>query len=264
MATINRKGVLDIDTVKGCSIGMKRYPDGGCYGLCYAAKTAKFYGYDFSSSVSRKIDLSDSIQETFFNMPGYDGPKSVVHAVKNHALGWFRIGTMGDPCHDWVITVDVCEWLGGIRTPIIVTKHWIKIPDDLLARLGAVGAIFNNSISALDTEQEINHRLRQHQRFLDAGIKSYLRVVTCKFGETEQGKKWHAIQLDLISNYGPIIDNPLRIPANDRRVVDGHIVVCKRQDMAAKVSVSINDENVYLGHCKNCPDQCGLTINGGK
>jgi len=29
-ASINRKGVLDIDTVKGCKLGMANYPKGGC------------------------------------------------------------------------------------------------------------------------------------------------------------------------------------------------------------------------------------------
>lgn len=53
-ATINRKGVLDIDTVKGCRSGVKIYPNGGCYGLCYAFKMAAVYGFDFSKSVSRK------------------------------------------------------------------------------------------------------------------------------------------------------------------------------------------------------------------
>jgi hypothetical protein len=31
-ATENRKGVLDVDTVKGCQMGMHAYPRGGCYG----------------------------------------------------------------------------------------------------------------------------------------------------------------------------------------------------------------------------------------
>ena len=52
---VNSKGVMDIDTVKGCSLGMKARPITGCYGSCYAAKLASLYGYDFPVSVSRKI-----------------------------------------------------------------------------------------------------------------------------------------------------------------------------------------------------------------
>ena len=43
-ASENLKGVLDVDTVKGCSSGMAAYPGTGCYGACYAATTAKQYG----------------------------------------------------------------------------------------------------------------------------------------------------------------------------------------------------------------------------
>ena len=53
--TENGKGVLDVDTVKGCTEGMKKYPEGGCYGECYAAKTAKRYGIDFTKSISRQF-----------------------------------------------------------------------------------------------------------------------------------------------------------------------------------------------------------------
>lgn len=52
-ASVNIKGVIDVDTVKGCALGMKAHPDGGCYGVCYAAKTAKYLGYDFTKSVCR-------------------------------------------------------------------------------------------------------------------------------------------------------------------------------------------------------------------
>lgn len=35
----NEKGVLDVDSVKGCSHGLARYGEDGCYGECYAKKT---------------------------------------------------------------------------------------------------------------------------------------------------------------------------------------------------------------------------------
>ena len=38
--SMNAKGVLDLDTVKGCTLGMNAYPVNGCYGECYAVKTA--------------------------------------------------------------------------------------------------------------------------------------------------------------------------------------------------------------------------------
>ena len=53
-ASENLKGVLDVDTVKGCYSGMRAYPVTGCYGACYAATTAKMYGRDFTIAVSRR------------------------------------------------------------------------------------------------------------------------------------------------------------------------------------------------------------------
>ena len=50
-ATENSKGVLDVDAVKGCTLGMKAHPEGGCYGECYANKIAIQYGFDFSKSI---------------------------------------------------------------------------------------------------------------------------------------------------------------------------------------------------------------------
>ena len=52
-ASINSKGVLDIDTVKGCAMGMEAHPDGGCYGHCYAYKMARARGFNFEKSISR-------------------------------------------------------------------------------------------------------------------------------------------------------------------------------------------------------------------
>ena len=54
-ADVNAKGVLDVDTVKGCSAGMTARPDGGCYNACYAATIAKFRGIDFSTDVKRVV-----------------------------------------------------------------------------------------------------------------------------------------------------------------------------------------------------------------
>lgn len=258
-ATINAKGVLDVDTVKGCTIGMRVYKKTGCYGLCYANKIASFYGYDFSKAVSRNAEQNDSEQKLLFDIPGANVSNDVIATVKNHHLKFFRVGTMGDPCHDWALTANVCETLSRYKVPVIVTKHWIKVPDDLLGRFKSCGVIFNTSISALDTEQEIKHRTKQHNRLNEYGIKSVYRIVTCKFGETENGRRLNEIQKELISR-GKYIDNPLRIPASDKRVLCGDIIVCKKKDLNSDVSMSLNDENAYVGHCDSCSDQCGLNL----
>jgi len=35
---VARMKAFDLDTVKGCEIGMTEHPNGGCYGVCYANK----------------------------------------------------------------------------------------------------------------------------------------------------------------------------------------------------------------------------------
>ena len=63
-AVENGKGVLDVDTVKGCSCGMASYPSGGCYGECYANKAARRYGIDFSTVWRRDITLGELYEHT--------------------------------------------------------------------------------------------------------------------------------------------------------------------------------------------------------
>jgi len=217
---------------------------------------AKAYNYDFSKSVSRHIEANRKQLKLLDNICS-GGSKSVYDTVKNHDLAWFRIGVMGDPCHDWELTVKLCEWLGNIKTPVIVTKHWISISDSLLKRLKEVGVVFNTSVSALDTTCEISYRLNQFRRIKEYGIGSFLRVVSCRFGNTRIGKACQKIQKEIFNNK-PVIDNPLRIPLTDSRVVNGHIITDKVIDLNGETSISMFNSSTYIGHCGNCPDQCGV------
>jgi hypothetical protein len=255
--SVNIKGVLDIDSVKGCYYGIKKYPGGGCYGLCYAAKMAKIRGYDFNNSISRNINNKNSSQlrlfDSFLNM----GDKNIFRTVEKHNMDWFRIGTMGDPCHNWELTCYLCEWLYRLKIPVIVTKHWIPISDKLLFKLKNKNVVFNTSISPLDTIEEIKYRLYQFNRIKKEKIKSVLRIVSCEFGKTNIGKRLSKIQSELFKNK-PIIDNPLRIPCHDKRVIKGHIITSFVKDLNSKTSVSILNKNTYIGKCSLCPDQCGI------
>jgi hypothetical protein len=243
---VNSKGVVDIDTVKGCTLGMKAYPGTGCYGTCYANSSATLYGFDFPVSVSRKPVESER--------------HLIEKKLKEHPASWFRIGTMGDPCHNWPLLVEVCSWLSPIKQPIIITKHWTPIPDELLKTLAPLDVVLNTSVSGMDTDNELHHRIKQHERFLDAGVHSILRLVSCKFGSTDKGIEMGSKQQWIIDYCkGKYIDNPLRIPAKNKQVIDGHVIVEKRLDLEKEVSMSVLNENAYTGHCSDCPDQCGTT-----
>jgi len=245
-ASENLKGVLDVDTVKGCACGVSRYPNGGCYGECYAFKIAKARGFDFSKSVTRKI--------------GKDTFGDVFKTVKGHKLSWYRVGVSGDPSHDWEHTVTVCEQLEDtLKVPVIVTKHWFKMSDGQAERLKKVNAVINTSVSPLDTEEEIEERLEQSDRIKKVGIKSVLRIVTCNFLTTEYAKQCANFQSYLLSLPFKIIDNPLRPRLNGPLFTNGHIGITKTVDnIIGNQIVSIHSDNVFLGECKHCPDQCGV------
>lgn len=243
-AVENEKGVLDVDTVKGCTIGMRVYKDGGCYGECYAHKTAARYGIDFATSVSRKLKSHNKID--------------VFCTVRDHKAHWYRIGTAGDPCHDWENTLSVCEYLKETgKIPVIITKHWVKLTNNDLERLEALSAVVNTSTSGLDTKAEIKYRTKQIARLKKAGIKSINRVVTCAYGTSEWAVEAKEKQDHLLS-ITPVIDNPLRTDKSNERVLRGDIILTHRDDaIGGGKMVSLHNENIYLGRCDACPDQCG-------
>ncbi len=245
---VNRKGVLDVDTVKGCTLGMRAYPDGGCYGECYAAKTAALYNIDFATSISRQFcdrEHRDAIVKQMLALPG----------------SWYRVGTAGDPSHDWVHTVAVLRPLRWTKkTPVIVTKHWVALTDKQIADLRWLKAVVNTSVSGLDTDAELAHRLRQRERLAEAGVRSVLRVVTCDFGASQWARSCQEKQDHLLS-LAPIIDNPLRASRSNPRVANGDIRVTRVCDsIGGGKLVSVHSKSVYLGTCANCPDQCGIDL----
>ncbi len=243
-AVENEKGVLDVDTVKGCAIGMQSRPDGGCYGECYANKTAQRYGLDFNTSVSRKL-MTHTKNEIFCT-------------VRDYYASWYRIGTAGDPCHDWDNTLEVIKFLQPTgKTAVVITKHWLPLTDDHIARLKDVGAVVNTSTSGLDTDAQLAYRLEQIKRLENAGVRSINRVVTCQYGNTQWAQAAKAKQ-DILLTITPMIDNPLRAEKSNPRVVSGDIVLTRRDDaIGGGKLISLHRDDVYIGKCKNCPDQCG-------
>jgi len=242
----NSKGVLDVDTVKGCTYGMAAYPDGGCYGECYAAKTAALYGIDFTKSVSRKF-------------MGREHCATIRRVMGHYDTAWYRVGTAGDPSHDWDNTITVCKALWwSKKIPVIVTKHWLTLSDGQIEWLRKLKAVVNTSTSGLDTTAEIKHRVGQLERLRVAGIKSVNRVVTCQFGSSQWAREQQEKQ-DYLLSLTPIIDNPLRARKTNSRVVCGDIILTKKKEsIGGGKNVSLHRPGVFLETCDKCPDQCGV------
>lgn len=243
-ASENQKGVLDVDTVKGCTLGMRSEPNGGCYNDCYAAKIAARYGIDFTVSVSRKLTTWSR--------------RDVFIAIRDFPASWYRIGTAGDPCHDWENTIEVCEAMKATgKIPVIITKHWIPLTDEQILRLKKVSAVVNTSTSGLDTTAQTTYRIKQIERLKSFGVESINRVITCDYGDTEWARPRKERQRYLMS-ISPLIDNPLRTSKSDDRVLRGDIKVTRIDGaIGGGKFVSLHDSSVYLGKCSNCPDQCG-------
>lgn len=245
---VNAKGVVDVDTVKGCTSGIAAHGPKGCYQACYAAEIARFRGIDFSRSVTRIVrDKAQAI--------------AIERAVKKSALGFFRIGTMGDPSHAWGATVDTVEWLSPNAVPIIVTKHWRTARDSHIDRLVKCGAVLNTSVSALDSQSHLDRRLFEIARYADAGGVSVARIVSCDFVETTcEGARRAQTQRELFA-LPLVLDNPLRISSTHPLAVSGAVRLRKVKDLDAIRTISISeDSTTYLGHCSACPDMCGASM----
>lgn len=247
-ADVNDKGVLDVDTVKGCTSGIAAHGARGCYQACYAASIAKFRGIDFSHAIVRKVhSKAHAIQ--------------IETAVKNSPYGFFRIGTMGDPCHAWEYTVEVVEWLAPFAVPVIITKHWRVASDRQIARLIECGTVLNTSVSALDSEAHLARRLREIERYAKAGGASVARVVSCDFNTDDPvGARMASVQARLLS-LDPVIDNPLRVASTHPDVVSGVIKLRKVKDLIAVRTISVSENSTaYVGHCAGCTDLCGAGL----
>jgi hypothetical protein len=152
---------------------------------------------------------------------------AVFQIVRDHAASWYRVGTFGDPCHDWANTIEVCEYLQPTgKVPVVITKHWRTLSDQDLLRFGNVQAVFNTSVSGMDTEREIEHRRLQMERLKQAGIRSVCRVVTCKYGDSKWARACKAKQDHLLSLV-PIIDNPLRASRTNPHVIKTVLQRCR-------------------------------------
>lgn len=244
---INQKGVLDLDTIKGCALGCRNC-EKGCWGLCYAYKIANYRGIDFSKSITRWLKTKSQM-------------KSIGKTIFRSEKEFVRIGTMGDPCHNWDYTLRICKWVANSDKPIvIITKHWIELTDKQMEEFGKLGVIINTSLSALDTKEQIEYRLKQYERYKKYG-KSVLRIISCDFNrENKEGKRLAEIQDELFKN-DYIIDNPLRVPLNYPMVKSGIIKVKKIMDINSKVYMSKVNPDTYIGVCKDCPEMCGVNFN---
>ena len=250
----NNRGCYILDTVKGCP-GGQLHSGKGCYGDCYAKNIAYRYGFDFEKLMARRFQ-NNTAQLYLFGLSDRTHTNKIRKEIESADMPFVRIGEMGDPSGDWEHTLSVCNEIKSVNKKIvIITKHWDIIPEHKLKEVE--GICINTSISALDTEEQIEHRLSQYERLKNI-CNSVLRIVTCDFNKKNvDGVDKHLMQSELLKIPGSI-DTVFRPSKNNPIVINGLINIKKVKFLKATVLASIHDDKIYMGGCKNCPDMCGI------
>lgn len=252
----NSRGCYILDIIKGCGICLKNNPN-GCYDDCYAKKIASRYGYNFGITINRGFYKDDS-QLYMFNMHDERHQDSIIHAIKKINMPFVRIGEMGDPSQDWEHTINICNIISSAKKPIvIITKHWKQIPDNLISDIEKLNIYIHTSISAMDSENEIDYRLSQYKK-LKNHCQSILRVVSCDFNVDNDYGKWKSrVQKKLFDNE-KVIDTVFRPDKNNKLVVQKIINTKKIKFLKSNVIASVYNKNTFMGHCGDCPEMCGI------
>ena len=252
----NERGIWDLDTVKGCKSGLLEN-DKGCYNDCYAYKTAKRYGIDFSQSINRYFK-----NEIHRNL--------IVKQIEKIDMPFIRIGCSGDPSEDWQHTINIIKQIkensqlslfdiSSKKQIVIITRHWNTLTNEQLNELSKYNICVNTSVSALDNERLIHKSLTEYER-LKPYCKSVLRIVSCDFNELNNIGKYKAeIQRKLFKN-DLTIDTVFRPSSKNEFVLNGIINVKKMGFMKSKALVSKFNKKAYLGKCGTCLEMCGLNV----
>lgn len=245
--TKNDRGIYSLDTSIGCASGLKENKR-GCYNDCYAAKSAKLYGYDFSKTVFR-----------YFENEAHK--RKIILQISKIKLDFIRIGTSGDPSENWEHTLNVCKIISKANKQIvIITKHWNILTDEQLNFLSTINICINTSVSALDNAALLQNAINQYKR-IKPYCKSILRIVSCDFNlKNETGQILSEIQHGLFKNEDTL-DTVLRINKNNPLVKDGIINVKQSTFLGKKTLISKFNKKTYFGKCQNCHEMCGVKIN---
>lgn len=254
----NGRGCFILDTIKGCSCLNKK--EKGCYDNCYASNIASRYGFDFSKIVKRNFYREETGQLYFLNFHDTKHEDKIIQQIKNIDMPFVRIGEMGDPSEDWQHTINICKIISQALKPIvIITKHWKTLTHEQLEEIKDFNIIINTSISALDNDDEIEHRLKQYKR-LKNYCKSVLRIVSCDFNkENHEGYLRSIIQEHLFKNEN-VVDTIFRPNKNNPLVKNNVINVSEIKFLKQKMLASIYNKNTYFGYCNTCQEMCGVNL----
>ena len=251
----NGRGIWDLDTTKGCSSGLN-YNSKGCYGDCYAYKTALRYGYDFGKTVLRHFkNESHRVQ--------------IVNKIKTIDMPFIRIGCSGDPSENWQHMINILYGLNdnqlnlfpenGKKQIVVITRHWQHLAEYQLNYISKFNLVVNTTISALDSKELITNSLTQYER-LKPFCKSVLRIVSCDFNtENEEGRRRLRAQEQFFKNENTI-DTVFRPSKNNEFITKGIINVKTGNFMGKKALMSKYNKKTFVGKCASCKEMCGMFL----
>ena len=243
----NSRGIYCLDTSIGCYSGMNSF-EGGCYGDCYSAKSAKIYGYDFSKTILR-------------NFTDRKHRSEIITKIGNSKLDFIRIGCSGDPSENWDHCIKIInEIKNSNKQIVIITKHWNKLENKHLEFLSKLNICFNTSVSALDKIEQLESNLSEYKR-IKAYCKSILRIVSCDFNkENKEGFKLALVQ-DILFKNEDVIDTIFRPSKKNKLVTDGIINTKQGVFNGSKQLMSKYNKKTYSGKCSACLEMCGVKIS---
>lgn len=243
----NGRGIYSLDTSIGCASGMAANED-GCYNDCYAAKAAKRYGLDFTTTVLRHFKNKQHERE-------------IISQINKASMPFIRIGCSGDPSENWQHCIDVLKVISRCNKEIvIITRHWTLLTNEQLKYLSTINVCINTSVSALDNDPY--RQVEQYNR-LKPYCKSVLRIVSCDFNiENETGHRLHKIQQQLFS-YDHTIDTVFRPSKTNQLVINGVINTSESLFNGTKALISKYNRKTYTGKCSGCHEMCGVNIIPG-
>lgn len=244
--TKNARGIYSLDPSIGCSSGMVNEV-GGCYNDCYAAKSSKLYGYDFSKTVLRYFE-NEKHRQLIFNQ---------INKIK---LDFVRMGTSGDPSENWEHTINILKGIDKCNKEIVViTKHWTILTDQQLQYLSTINICINTSVSALDKPHLRENCILQYKR-IKHYCKSILRIVSADFNlNNEVGHQLAKVQSNLFKNEDTL-DTVLRVNKRNELVRSGIINVTESTFLGKKALISKLNRSTYFGKCSTCHEMCGVNI----
>jgi len=240
--TENGRGIWTLDPIMGCKSGIEKDKK-GCFSDCYAARSARIYGYDFTENVLRDFE-SEKHKQT------------IIRKINRLDFPFIRMGNSGDPSENWEHTLKILESLEGInKEVVIITKHWNKLTLKQLKRISKLNVCINTSVSAID--ENLHQNIEQFE-LLKNYCKSILRVVSFDFNtKNKKGLDYSLIQ-DWLFNSFDVLDTVFRCSKSNQMYKEGIINIKETKFLGDKCYVSKFNPKTYFGKCNNCLEKCGL------